>query len=238
MAVSAYCKKCRRDVPLGETCPLCGAKLGKNAARSHWHISHLPVSDWMCWNAVMRLTLPAFVLVFVIVFLSEILSGEQNALTGMLQSGLLRVLCILFVSFTCLLFLCLILQGRDEYEYIIDNAGIHRIILLPGPAPVKLLTRLKAPFLPDGQARESAPPLNLGERILPWKNISRVQIWPEKLIVIFYQPFWWERFYIRCTADCWESTLDMISEKLGKKKKIVLPPGMARERSLKNGPDA
>ena len=58
MPITAYCKKCARDVEVGERCPHCGGKLTKSAVRVAWCAEHYPVGDWMCWNAVMRLLLP------------------------------------------------------------------------------------------------------------------------------------------------------------------------------------
>ena len=36
MALTAYCKKCAREVDVGETCPFCGTRLGKNAVHAAW----------------------------------------------------------------------------------------------------------------------------------------------------------------------------------------------------------
>ena len=36
MALTAYCKKCAREVDVGETCPYCGSRLGKNSAHAAW----------------------------------------------------------------------------------------------------------------------------------------------------------------------------------------------------------
>ena len=59
MALTAYCKKCAREVEPGAVCPYCGTKLGKTAAHAAWCLERTPVKDWMSWNAVMRVLLPA-----------------------------------------------------------------------------------------------------------------------------------------------------------------------------------
>ena len=59
MALTAYCKKCGREVEPGEICPRCGTRLGKNAAHAAWCVERTPVKDWMYWNSVMRVLLPA-----------------------------------------------------------------------------------------------------------------------------------------------------------------------------------
>ena len=66
MAVTAYCKKCNREVEPGDICPRCGTKLPKTAVHAAWVVERRPVTDWMCWNAVMRWLLPAGLAVLLI----------------------------------------------------------------------------------------------------------------------------------------------------------------------------
>ena len=76
MALTAYCKKCAREVEPGEVCPYCGSKLGKNAAHAAWCVERTPVKDWMCWNALMRILLPA---ALVILLLEQNKPAESKA---------------------------------------------------------------------------------------------------------------------------------------------------------------
>ncbi|MGN0971709.1 MAG: hypothetical protein ACI4OY_07105, partial [Aristaeellaceae bacterium] len=71
MPMTCYCKKCGRDVPVGDTCPSCGAKLARSSARVAWCVEHAPVRDWMCWNAVMRILLAVAALALVLTLLLE-----------------------------------------------------------------------------------------------------------------------------------------------------------------------
>lgn len=75
MALTAYCKKCAREVEPGEVCPYCGSKLGKNAAHAAWCVERTPVKDWMCWNALMRILLPAALVILLLVLAAEGISG-------------------------------------------------------------------------------------------------------------------------------------------------------------------
>ena len=61
--MTCYCRKCKRDMPVGEICPQCGGKLGQSAVRVKWEVWHNPLTDWISWNAVARILLPAFALV-------------------------------------------------------------------------------------------------------------------------------------------------------------------------------
>ena len=54
MARTAYCKHCGKEVEAGEICPLCGTRLGKNAAHAAWCIERTPVKDWMYWKTRIR----------------------------------------------------------------------------------------------------------------------------------------------------------------------------------------
>ena len=87
MALTAYCKKCGREVEPGEICPYCGTRLGKNAAHAAWCVERRPVADWMYWNSVMRLLLPSALLILLLVLLAEILGGGIGALERMIASG-------------------------------------------------------------------------------------------------------------------------------------------------------
>ena len=80
MALTSYCKKCGRDVPVGERCPHCGGRLAGNTMRVAWCVDHMPVRDWMCWNAVLRVVLPVLAVTLLItVVLEGVLGGWQAA---------------------------------------------------------------------------------------------------------------------------------------------------------------
>ena len=108
-----------------------------------------------------------------------------------------------------------------------DNRGIHEIHYLPDPTPLRLITRLKSPSLmKDTEPGRKAPVLKLGEKDLPWKNVARVQLWPEKCMILYYAPAWWMRIAVICTPFAWDDVMALTREKLGKKKKIRLPSSL------------
>ena len=80
MALTAYCKKCAREVDAGEVCPYCGTKLGKNAAHAAWCVERTPVKDWMSWNALMRILLPAALVILLLVLLAELIARHAEEL--------------------------------------------------------------------------------------------------------------------------------------------------------------
>ena len=238
MALTAYCKKCAREVDAGEICPVCGTRLGKNSAHAAWCMERTPVKDWMCWNALMRILLPAALVILLLVLLSEAIAGGAGAVEKLLVSGFPTVLLILLGAILILAFIALLLQGKELTDYVVDNRGVHEIHYLPEPTPLKLIARLKSPALLRGiQQGSAAPGLKIGEKDLPWKNVARVQLWPEKGMILYYAPSWWMRIALVCSPFSWNDVMALTREKLGRKKKISLPasltvPVQQRTRSI------
>ena len=240
MALTAYCKKCNREVEARETCPRCGTKLGKNAAHAAWCVERTPVKDWMCWNALMRVLLPAALVILLGVLLAEGIAGGIGAVEQMLISGFTVVLLILLGTILVIAFAALLLQGKELTDYIVDNRGIHEIHYLPDPTPVKLIARMKSPALMKNAGQgNGVSVLKLDEKDLPWKNVARVQLWPEKCMILYYAPSWWMRIAAACTPFIWDDVMALTREKLGKKKKIRLPASLvipAEQRTRRTAP--
>jgi len=227
MALTAYCKKCAREVDAGELCPYCGTKLGKNAAHAAWCVERTPVKDWMSWNALMRILLPAALVILLLVLLAEGIAGGIGAVEKMLVSGFPAVLLILLGTILLAAFAALILQGKELTDYVVDNRGIHEVHYLPDPTPVKLIVRMKSPSLmKKAEQGNGVIVLKLGEKDLPWKNIARVQLWPEKCKILYYAPSWWMRIAAACTPFVWDDVMAVTREKLGRKRKIRLPDSL------------
>ena len=124
-------------------------------------------------------------------------------------------------------FTALLLQGKELTDYVVDNRGIHEIHCLPNPTPVRLITRLRSPSLMKrAEQGNGVSVLKLEEKDLPWKNVARVQLWPEKCMILYYAPSWWMRIAAVCTPFIWDDVMGLTREKLGKKKKIRLPASL------------
>ena len=165
MALTAYCKKCAREVDVGETCPFCGTRLGKNAAHAAWCVERIPVKDWMSWNALMRILLPAALVILLLVLLAEGIAGGLTAVEKMLVSGFPAVLLILLGSILVLAFAALLLQGKELTDYVVDSRGIHEVHYLPNPTPLRLIVRMRSPsLLRETESGGAAPLLKLSEK--------------------------------------------------------------------------
>jgi hypothetical protein len=68
--------------------------------------------------------------------------------------------------------------------------------------------------------------VKLSEKNLAWKDVARVQLWPEKCMILYYAPAGWLRIAVACTPFTWEDVMGMTREKLGKKRKIRLPQSL------------
>ena len=227
MALTAYCKKCAREVEPGEVCPYCGSKLGKNAAHAAWCVERTPVKDWMCWNALMRILLPAALVILLLVLAAEGISGGIGAVEKMLVSGFPAVLLILLGTILLLALAALLLQGRELTDFVVDNRGLHEVHYLPDPTPLKLIARLRSPAqMKEAMQGTGAPVLKLGEKHLAWKDVARVQLWPEKCMILYYAPGWWMRIAAACTPFIWEDVTALTREKLGRKRKVKLPSSL------------
>lgn len=221
MPLTSYCKKCGQDVPVSSFCPYCRSKLAPNTVRLAWCVDHHPVRDWMCWNAVMRLLLPVMAATILLVILLEAIMGGLDGVAMLLGGGLLVSLTGIMGMVLTVMLLVFILQGDDLLDCVVDARGIHVQKYLPEPTALKLVLRGKSPRMLDAMGDENL--LLVSSTEIAWKDITRVQLWPEKNIILFYAPKWWMRLALPCTPFTWEDALDCIREKLGKKKAVTLP---------------
>lgn len=217
--LTSYCKKCGQDVPVSDFCPNCRSKLAASTVRLAWCVEHHPVRDWMCWNAVMRLLLPVLGATLALIILAEAAIGGLEGLAVMLGGGLIVTLLGILGMILAVMLLVFILQGDDLLDCVIDAQGIHVQVFLPNPTRIKLLLRGKSPSLAD----HSGEVVLISCQEIPWKDIQRVQLWPEKNMILFYAPKWWMRVSLPCTPFTWEDAIAFIREKIGKKKAVVLP---------------
>ena len=221
MPLTSYCKKCGQDVPVSSFCPNCRSKLAANTVRLAWCVEHHPVRDWMCWNSVMRLLLPVLGATILLLLLLEGLMGGLAGVMSLLGGGL--IVTLLYI--TCLLLSAMlgvfILQGEDLLDCVIDARGIHVQVYLSHPTALRLLLRGKSPRLLAQMGDDAL--LLLSSREIAWKDIQRVQLWPEKTMILFYAPRWWMRVALPCSPFVWQDALDFIRDKIGKKKAVILP---------------
>ena len=229
MPRTAYCKKCRAEVPAGPLCPRCGGKLPRSAVHLVWQTEHTPLRDWMSWNAVMRILLPVLGTVLLLALLLETVSGGLRAAERLLLGGFTLALTgILLIACVSLLVL-FILQGDELLSCEISGRGMRVSRVLVSPSRLDLIARFQSPAL----LRKTDPEtglLPLPPREIAWKEIRRVQLWPEKSTILLYAPSRWLRLALPCDPFVYGEALDWIQEKLGKSKQVILPPELRQEK--------
>ncbi len=232
MPLTSYCRKCGRDVPVASVCPDCGAKLAPNTVRLAWCVEHRPAADWMCWNAAARLICPALAATILLVVLLEALMGGLDGVAALLSGGLVPALLGIIAAVLAVLLLIFLFQGDDLLDCVMDAKGVHVQTYLPRPTALKLLMRGKSARMLD--AGEEI--LLLSSREIAWKDICRVQLWPEKTMILLYAPQWWLRLPLPCTPFTWADALDFIADKIGRKKDVILPAECRQAAPVKAKP--
>lgn len=220
MSLTCYCKHCGREVPPSDACPVCGSKLSPAQAHLTWRIMRTPVLDWMCWNAVMRIVLPVLASVLILALWMEILSGGLNGIDALISGGLPGAIAIILVIVTTLVLLVLILRGKELLVCSIDSKGLHIERYLPDPTVIQLLARLKPPA---ALTEHPDSPLLMDISDVAWKDINRVQLWPERSYIILYSPAWWQCMAMPAAPQVWNDALEQIRQRIGKKKGVILP---------------
>lgn len=167
----------------------------------------------------MRLLLPVLCATLVLVILLEAIMGGLSGVVMLLSGGLIVSLIGIMGMILALMLLVFILQGDDLLDCVVDARGVHVQQYLPHPTALKLLLRGKSPRMLEG-ADEL---LLISSREIAWKDVARVQLWPEKTMILFYAPKWWMRVSLPCTPFTWEDALAFIRDKIGKKKAVILP---------------
>ena len=208
----------------GPVCPYCGGKLGP--PHELWRIRRRPVLDWMAWNAILRIALPALLLALGIPLAAEAALGGLAGAANLLGGGYLRIAGVLLALLLTAVAALLLLQGTEVAEVAADKSGIEVRILLDRPAAVRLLARMKPPGMMTDESLRMEYGLLVGRQRVSWKEIRRVQLWPEKALVLCYSPAHWLRLAVPCTAESWTWLIDTIGEKLGRRKDVRLPEAL------------
>lgn len=219
-----YCKKCKREVPPGSQCSLCGAKLTKAGERLSYGMVHRPVEDWFSWNAVLRLLVPVIALVWLATVLIEAaVEGARGVQSVFVQGFFWTMMGVLGVGLLATLAM-LLLQGRREILYSLDSKGAHASVCLRSAGAIQLgahlMTKASADALRLSLAEELDPALSpVRHTDLAWAEVARAQFWPEKHTVLLYHPTWWQAMAIRCPVNEYEATVEYVKHKVYKKKR-------------------
>ncbi len=223
MPLVQYCKKCKTEVPLGESCTYCGGKLPKTGEMLSFGITHVPVKDWFCWNELLRIALPVLGGILAVALLAEWAAGGLAAVEHLLLNGLLGTALVLLGVVVALCTIVLRLQGGQRIHYVLDKQGIHAWYYLKDPHPVQLYTRLLTPEQVEALQQDDHALADLTlirHQFIAWTEVERVRLWRENAVLLLYRPSWWQAMFIHYPLEELEALEEMLHKKLKPRKEI------------------
>ena len=229
MPLVNYCKKCKAETPLGDSCPYCGSKLAQTGEQISFGTVRIPHRDWFAWNQMLRIVLPVLLLVFGIVVAAEAAAAGVNGVVTLLKGGFLRTMVILAVGAVVALRVVFKLQGAENVHVVMDKNGITvRTYVQQGNDAAlyaRLLNAQAAEKLAEEDDRPELENLTLVKKsTLAWNAVRRVVIWPEESAVLFYRPALWQAAAVRVPVEEMASAEEFIRKKLKRNKKVRLTP--------------
>ncbi len=232
-----YCRKCKAEVPIGETCAYCGAKLSNTGEQISFGVVRAPVKEWFAWNGFLRVALPVMALIFVTVVTVEACVTGRQGVIALLSEGFTTTMLCLLCGMLGLIWLLLKLQGPENVHVVMDKHGVHVRTYLPEENERGMLLRFvsvqTAEKLMNEDERPPLPGLMLIRRVsLPWDAIRRVRIWREGAVILFFRPAFWQAAAVRCPLSEFEEAQAYVRKKLKRHRKTrIVPP--VKEKSRK-----
>ena len=238
MPMVNYCRKCRAEVPVGESCTYCGAALTQTNEQISFGVVRAPVKEWFAWNNLLRVALPVWLLVLVTVLAAEGLAAGQQGVIALLKQGFLGTMTGVLGITLAVIWLLLKLQGVENVHVVLDKQGVHVRTYLPEGNDVGLyarfLTRQSIEMLAESDDRPALEGLMLVRRItLPWAAVKRVRIWREGTTILFFHPSFWQAAAVRCPVAELEETEAYVRKKMKRFKKVKILPIEKTEKAKK-----
>lgn len=235
MPLVNYCRKCKAETPLGETCPYCGGKLPQTGEQISFGLVRRPEKDWFAWNNLLRIALPVLLLVFVIVVAAEAaVSGGQGA-ADLLAGGFLRTMAGLLAAVLGGIWLVFRLQGVESVHVLLDKQGVQVRTYVQEGNRLALAARFLSEQTVEKLAAEDERPelegLTLVKRInLPWSEIRRVRIWREGTTILFFRPTFWQAAAVRVPVNELDEAEGYVRKKMKRNKKAKVQPMLKKEK--------
>ena len=230
-----YCKKCKAEVPVGESCPYCTGKLTQTGEQISFGMKQLVVKDWFAWNDLLRVALPVLFLALVIILVSEFSAAGMAGVTALLSQGLMEMMLGILALVLLAVYLILHLQGAQSVHTVLDKQGVHVRIYIAEGNDLGLYSRFMTQASADRLARsDDRPPLSglmLVKKIsLPWNEVRRVRVWREGGMILFYRPAFWQAAAVRCPGRELIDAETFLRKKMKRFKKVKVLPKMAKEK--------
>lgn len=228
MALVNFCKKCKQEVPAGEVCLFCQGKLTKTNERITFSMLRVPAQDWFAWNQVLRVALPALTFTALAITLLEgYLSGGEAVQTLLLRGFFWELIGILG-RMLLLMWGILLLQGKEQVQFVLDKEGVHAYTHLQRPTAWRLYARFVSQKAVEA-LQEHKPMEPTGGTLIRrvdirWIDIKKVRCWTENRQLLFFNPRWWQVLVIACPPAAYEDAEAFVRKKLGKNRNAKIVP--------------
>lgn len=227
MPLVNYCRKCKAETPVGESCPRCGAKLMKTGERISFGVVRTPLRDWFEWNRALRIGLPVLLLVLGAALAAEAAAGGAAAVEALFAQGFAETMLGLLAALLLVCLLSLWLQGDEKVRYLLDRDGVRAYTYLQEPSDVQLYARFLSPASARALAGDehAIEGLTLVRRVvLPWSQVRRVRVVKENATLLFFRPKYWQALAVRCPPQELEAAEALVRAKLKRFPKAAVYP--------------
>lgn len=227
MPLVNYCRKCKAETPLGETCPYCSAKLAQTGEQISFGIMRRPVREWFAWNNLLRIALPVWLLVLVMVVAAEGVATGTQGVIALLNGGFLHTMIGLLAAMLAVMWLVLRLQGVESVHVVLDKQGVQVRTYVQQDHTMALYSRFLSETAVDKLAAEDERPALQGLVLvrrtnLPWSEIRRVRIWREGLTILFFRPSFWQAAAVHVPVNEMEEAEAYVRKKMKRNKKAKI----------------
>jgi len=233
MPLVNYCRKCKAETPLGESCPSCGGKLAQTGEQISFGLMRRPEREWFAWNNLLRVALPVLLLVLVIVVAAEAAASGADGVIRLLKGGFLRTMLVMLGVLLAGMWLVFRLQGMESVHVVLDKQGVQVRTYVQEGNDMALYARFLSEQAIDKLAAEDERPalegLTLVRRIsLPWSEIRRVRIWREGSTILFFRPTFWQAASVRVPVNELEEAEGFVRKKMKRNKKAKVQPAIQK----------
>jgi len=233
MPLVNYCRKCKAETPLGESCPYCGGKLAQTGEQISFGLMRRPEREWFAWNNLLRVALPVLLLVLVIVVAAEAAASGADGVIRLLKGGFLRTMLVMLGVLLAGMWLVFRLQGMESVHVVLDKQGVQVRTYVQEGNDMALYARFLSEQAIDKLAAEDERPalegLTLVRRIsLPWSEIRRVRIWREGSTILFFRPTFWQAASVRVPVNELEEAEGFVRKKMKRNKKAKVQPAIQK----------
>lgn len=238
MPLVNYCRKCKAEVPLGESCSYCGGKLAATGEMISFGVVRAPVKEWFAWNNLLRVALPVLLIVTVTVLCAEAAAAGVPGVTALIEQGFLKMMLGVFALTLGAIWLLLSMQGIENVHVVLDKQGVHIRTYLPQANRMAMTAHFVSEEMAEKlAAADDRPPLEglvLVRRVtIPWDAVKRVRIWREGAAILFFRPTFWQAAAVRCPLSELPEAEAYVRKKLKRQKKVRITPFVKEEKSKK-----